>query len=138
MPTHPVTIDLPENVYSQIQIAAKRTDRSVAQILAEAVIAMSPVLESDSEQMKAALGQLAFLNDAALWQLARNNLTQVQQHRLEELHDKQQRVGLSPNEQQEEQALLKFYRETQLVRAQAIALLKQRNYDVSDPTQFHP
>jgi hypothetical protein len=138
MSSQPVTINVPENVYSQIQNAAKRSHRSVDQVLAEAVIAVAPILESGSDQLKSALAQLAYLNDAALWQLARSNLSQVQKERLEELHYKQQSTGLSSDEKEEEQALLAFYRETQLVRAQAIALLKQRNYDVSDPNQFHP
>ena len=54
------------------------------------------------------------------------------------MHDRQQRTGLAPAEQAEETALLKLYRESQLVRAQAIALLKQRGYDVSAPEQFAP
>jgi hypothetical protein len=52
------------------------------------------------------------------------------------LHDKQQREGLTPDEQTEEQALLSLYRETLLVRAQAAVLLKRRGYDVSEPLQF--
>jgi hypothetical protein len=41
------------------------------------------------------------------------------------LHDKQQRAGLAPGEQTQEAALRKLYRETLLVRAQAVALLQQ-------------
>jgi uncharacterized protein YnzC (UPF0291/DUF896 family) len=81
---------------------------------------------------------LAYLNDAALWQAARSTMLPAQRERLEALHDKQQREGLSTEEQQEEQALLELYRETVLVRAQATVLLKQRGYDVSDPQQFVP
>jgi hypothetical protein len=62
----------------------------------------------------------------------------VQRERLETLHDKQQREGLSTEEAREEQALLELYRETVLVRAQAAVLLKQRGYDTSDPQQFTP
>jgi len=62
----------------------------------------------------------------------------AQRERLEALHGKQQREGLSAEELQEEQALLELYRETLLVRAQAALLLKQRGYDVSDPQPFAP
>ena len=65
-------------------------------------------------------------------------MTAEQRERLEALHDKQQREGLTAEEQAEEQALLALYRETLLVRAQATVLLKQRGYDVSDPQQFAP
>ncbi len=54
------------------------------------------------------------------------------------LHDKQQREGLTVDEQEEEQALLALYRETTLIRAQAAVLLKARGYNVSDPQQFAP
>ena len=67
-----------------------------------------------------------YLSDVALWQAARASMTEDQRMRLETLHDKQQREGLTPTEQDEEQALLKLYRETLLVRAQAVSLLKQR------------
>jgi hypothetical protein len=63
-------------------------------------------------------------------------MTEDQRIHLEALQDKQQREELTLTEQDEEQALLKLYRETLLVRVQAAVLLKQRNYDVSDPTQF--
>lgn len=81
--------------------------------------------------------QLTYLNDAALWQTARAALSAEQRDRMAALHDKQQREGLTSEEQTEEKALLKYYRETLLIRAQAAVLLKQRNYNVSDPTQFH-
>ena len=68
---------------------------------------------------------MAYLNDATLWQAGRATMTAEQQERLEALHDKQQREGLTTEEQAEEQALLSLYRETLLVRAQAAVLLKQ-------------
>jgi 23S rRNA maturation mini-RNase III len=72
------------------------------------------------------LAQLAYLNDAALWQAARTTLPAAQRERLESLHQKNQRDGLTAEEQAEEQAaLLALYRETVLVRAQAAVLLKQ-------------
>jgi len=75
---------------------------------------------------------MAYLNDAALWQAARATMSPPQRERLATLHDEQQRRSLQPEEQVEEQALLKLYRETLLVRAQAAVLLKQRGYNVSD------
>lgn len=81
---------------------------------------------------------MAYLNDAALWQAARAAMPDDQRTRMESLHSKQQEGKLSKTEQAEEQALLKLYRETVLVRAQAAVLLKQQGYDVSDLTQFQP
>lgn len=81
---------------------------------------------------------LASLDDAALWQAARAMMPVAQRERMAELHDQQQRDGLTATEQEEAQALLALYRETILVRAQAAVLLKQRGYDVSNLKQFEP
>jgi hypothetical protein len=82
-----------------------------------------------------ALAQMAYLNEAALWQAARATMSAGQRARLESLHDKKQREGLLPEEALEDEALLALYHETLLVRAQAAVLLKQRGYDVADPAQ---
>jgi hypothetical protein len=138
MTTQEVTLELPESIYDQIRRAAEKTQRPINDLLLEAVIAAAPSLDASSGSLRSALAQLAYLNDAALWQAARSTMLPAQRERLEALHDKQQREGWSAEELQEEQALLELYRETLLVRAQAALLLKQRGYDVSDPQPFAP
>jgi uncharacterized protein YnzC (UPF0291/DUF896 family) len=138
MTVQAITLNLPETVYEQIRQAAEKAQRPVNEVLVEAVTAVAPVIGIAPENLRTALAQMAYLNDAALWQAARTTMTAEQRERLEALHDKQQREGLTAEEQAEEQALLALYRETLLVRAQAAVLLKQRGYDVSDPQQFTP
>ena len=137
MSLHPVTVNLPENVYKRIRRAAEITRRSVDEVMVEAVSAVAPDLETPSA-IRNNLAQMAYLNDAALWQAARATMPADQRARMEELHIKQREGKFKKAEQAEEQALLKLYRETILVRAQAAVLLKQRGYDVSDLTQFQP
>jgi hypothetical protein len=132
-----ITIELPENIYEQIRQAAEKTKRPLQDLLVEAVTAVAPVIDSASTNLRSALAQMAYLNDAALWQAARNTMSSVQQERMELLHHKAQREGLTQIEKEEEEQLLKLYRDTLLVRAQAAVLLAQRQYDVSDPTQLH-
>jgi predicted ArsR family transcriptional regulator len=136
MTVQSVTIELPQSVYKQIEQAAQKRKRPLDQLLVEAVTAVAPVLDTAPIALHSALAQMAYLNDAALWQAARTSMPPEQRTRLEELHDKAQREGLTPEEEAEEEALLKLYRETLLVRAQAAVLLSQRQYDVSDPSQF--
>ena len=138
MTVYPITINLTEQVYRQIKRAADSAKRPMSEMVSEAVTAVAPVIDSSSGDLRAAMMHMAYLNDAALWTAARTTLTPEQRVRLEMLHDKQQREGLTSEGRTEEQALIKLYRETQLVRAQAVALLKQRGYDVSDASQFHP
>ena len=136
MTVHPITLNLPETIYKQVQLVAKNAHRPVNDILLEAVAAIAPVLDSSDNRFKSALAQLSLLNDAALWQAARSMMPVEQRERLESLHDKQQQDGLTEDEKLEEEALLKMYRETILVRAQAAVLLKQRKYNVVDSSQF--
>jgi tryptophan 2,3-dioxygenase len=138
MTVHPVTVNLAEPIYRRMQRAAERTQRSVEQLIGDALAAMTPEHAELPADLQTALAQMAYLDDAALWQAARTALQLDQQQRLAALHDQQQRTQLSPVEQAEEQALLKLYRETQLVRAQAEVLLMQRGYEVADPEQFAP
>lgn len=77
-------------------------------------------------------------NDADLWEASRSTLPRVQRERMESLHHKQQREGLTDEEREEIMRLEELYQETVLVRAQAAVLLKQRNHDISDPSQFTP
>lgn len=138
MTAQAITLNLPQTVYEQIQRAAAKTQRSVDEVLIEAVTAVAPIMGTAPEKLRTALAQMAYLNDAALWQAARTTMLVKQRERLEALHHQQQRQGLTTEEQTEEQALLTLYRETLLIRAQAAALLKQRGYDVTDPQQFTP
>lgn len=137
MTVHSVTIELPQSVYEQIEQAAHKRKRPLDQLLVEAITAVAPVLDTAPPSLRSALAQMAYLNDAALWQAARTSMPPEQRTRLEQLHDKAQQKALTPAEEEEEEALLKLYRETLLVRAQAAVLLSQRQYDVSDPSQFH-
>jgi len=135
---YPVMVNLPEEIYRQIQRAAERLQRPMDDVLAEAVSAVAPVMDVAPGALRTSLAQLAYMNDAALWQAARSTLTLAQRERLADLHTQQQDRGLTSAEKVEEAELLQRYKETQLVRAQAVVLLHQRGYDTEDPSQFHP
>lgn len=132
------TVTLPDAIYDYLRRAAEKLHRPVDDVLSEAVIAVAPVLENGDKQMCSAFAQLAYLNDAALFQAARSTMTIGQRERLEELNDKQQRELLFEEEHAEAEALTQLYLDTILIRAQAAGLLKFRGYDISDPEQFQP
>jgi predicted DNA-binding protein len=133
-----ITFRLPESIYERIRLAAERLRRPVDDVIAEAVSAAAPALENTAEPLRRSLSQMAYLNDAALWQAARATMPKELRERLSDLHDKQKQTALSAAEVSEEQSLLSLYRETVLVRAQAAVLLKQRGYDIADMSQFAP
>jgi plasmid stability protein len=138
MTTQDVTLSLPALLYQKLKARAEQTQRSIEAEALDALVASVTVSDQLPSDLEASLAQLTYLNDAALWQAARSTMLPEQRERLEELHHKQQREGLSPQEQAENQKLLALYRETILVRAQAAVLLKQRGYDMSDPAVVVP
>lgn len=137
MTVQSIAVNIPSTLYNQVQRIAQKLHRSVDDLLTEAATAIVPIIDSNDLELKRTLAQLAYLNDTALWQAARRTMSKEQRERTEMLNWQQQRSGLNVEEKAEQEALLKLYRETLLVRAQALALLKQRNYDVSDPTLLH-
>lgn len=138
MAYHPVTINLPDNVYKQIRQAAEKKQRSVNEVLVEAVTAVAPTMDLPASRLRSELAHMTYLNDAALWQIARATLSPEQRERLELLHRQQQQSSLTDEEVAEVAELEQLYRDTLLIRAQAAILLKQRNYDIADPSQFQP
>lgn len=93
---------------------------------------MTPQLALDlSFDLENTLAQLALLDDEALWHAARTTFATDAARRLEDLHLKRQREGLTEGEAQTAATLLQQYERAMLVRAQAAALLKQRGHDVS-------
>lgn len=135
---HSITVNVPSSVYERIQRAAKQRRRSVDDLVAEAITAALPAMDSPADPLQTALAQLAYLNDAALWQAARATVPPALRERSEELHTRLQRGPLTDAERDEMERLEQLYRDTLLVRAQAAVLLKQRNYHVGDLSQFSP
>lgn len=138
MAVQEITLNLPESIYAQIRRAAEKIQRPVDEILIEAVAAVAAVMDTAPVKTRSELAQMAYFNDAALWQAARATMSANQRESLENLHQKQQRAKLTDEEQIDEQTLLQLYRDTILIRAQAAVLLQQRGYDVSDLKQFAP
>ena len=88
----------------------------------------------DHEQLEpelaAAVAELRFLDDAALWQAARMHMVPADAQRLEILHLKRQREGLSADEADEAGRLTGTYERIMVIRAEAAARLKERGHDV--------
>lgn len=134
----PITVHVPQSVYERIRRAAEMRHRTVDEMVIEAISAAAPSLDTPEDGMRIALAQMTYLNDAALWQAARATMPPSMRTRLESLHHKQSSEELTLSEEIEVERLEQLYRDTLLVRAQAAVLLKQRHYDVADPSQFAP
>lgn len=131
MPTKPVTLNLPEELYARATRLAEQAQRSVEAEIVEAVakgLAPEDKLSTDYEQV---LASLELLDDNALWRAAYSHLSKKASAKIEKLHHKRSSEGLTPDESAALKALLDQYEYFMLVRAKAAAMLKERGYDIS-------
>jgi len=133
MAVESVTVHVPHALYARFEERARQTQRSVEEELVEA-LAGAVSLDDDSlpSDVVAALQPLDTMSDEALWQLARtSHLSPAAAAHLEELNHKRQREGLTAEERQMAEALRHQYERAMLVRAEAMAKLKERGHDFS-------
>ena len=131
MTAQDVTIRLPKALYEQLQSRAARRQRTVADEVLDVLTSATPATEVLPDELERAIAEFIAVDDAILWQVARSHMPLDAIERLQELNLKRQREGLTDTEQQESDQLIRQYERSMLVRAQAVALLKQRGHDVS-------
>jgi hypothetical protein len=108
----------------------RRSNRTVEAELIDLVATAIP--EDDiPDDLGQELADLEQLDDEALWQAARGRLATAMARRMEKLHRKRQREGLTEAEGRALSELMRQDERAMLVRAQAAVLLKRRGYDVS-------
>lgn len=126
-----VTLELPELLYQRLKDRAVQAHRTVEDEMLDVLATSVPVADELPVDLDQAISPLVLLDDQALWRAARGTLPSDIAQRLEELHLKRQREGLTADEAQIVATLVRQYERAMLVRAQAAALLKQRGHDVS-------
>lgn len=131
MTVQPVLLNIPDLLYDQIKRRAEQTHRSVEAELLDVVTAALPLTDELSTDLNDAISQLGLLDDDALKRAANSHLPNDVSNQLEALHVKRQREGLDSTETQTLASLVRQYERTMLTRAQAVALLKERGYDIS-------
>ena len=131
MATQTLTVQLPERLYSRLEERASQSNRTLEAELIEVLATAIPVEADLPPDIAMEIAQLEQLDDASLWQAARQSLTAETSACLEQMHLKQRREGLSETEARTLATLVRQYERSILVRAQAAALLKKRGHDVS-------
>lgn len=132
-----VTLTLPYSLFQQAQRTADHTHRSVEDILVESVASALPRMKDLPSELADGVAELAFLNDAGLWEIARSTLHPEHHRRMDDLLDRKQRGELEPTAQVALDRLLADYQSLVLRRAQAAVLLQRRGYDMSDPSRLN-
>jgi plasmid stability protein len=131
MATQTLTLHLPDPLYARLQERARRFNRTLEAELLEVLNSAVPVEESLPDSLTEDVARLDAMDDAELWQVARSMLSKKEAARLEVLHLKRQKEGLSESEGSNLAELVRQYERSMLTRARAAALLKQRGHDVS-------
>lgn len=123
-------LNLPEQVYDQLQAQAQRHQRRIED---EAALALAATVRRDvlPADLEAAITALATLDDDALWQVSRSQPSVEDGVLLAALIDKRRRDGLIPAEQNLLAELIDRHDRVMVLRAEAIALLNERGRDVS-------
>lgn len=131
---HQVILNLPAPLYQRVRRTAESMRRSVEDVLLDSVATALPPLTGLPDEVSDDLASLAFLNDSALWDVARSMLPAEHHHRMEELLAKKSQGRLNKQEQQVLDQLVQDYETLVLRRSQAALLLQRRGYDMSDPS----
>ena len=107
MNTHPIVLTVPDDVYSRARQIAEQTARPIEQVIVEhlkaALGATLPALPADEE---AELEALAHLSDDALWTIAREQLPQSAQARMQTLMERNSQGRITGEEYEELQKLV--------------------------------
>ena len=126
-----LTVQLPEKLLQSLQRRASKTRKPVGKQvieLIETALSQVDLLESDIAEL---LQPLDAMTDNDLWNAAESRLPKTLARKLESLHSKRQRDGLTKVEREQTQMLTQQYERCLLIRAQAAALLKSRGHDVA-------
>ena len=126
-----IILDLPDDVYARLKHDAEQAHRSVEEQALDVLAGRDSGIQSQQSDVAELTAQLTALGDDALRRMTQARVPARSLARLRRLHDKQQREGLDEAEAREAAALTRQYERTVFTRAQALALLKQRGYDVS-------
>ncbi len=126
-----ITVAVPQETYEPFRQHAERAQRSVEEAVLAAMQAAVADGASSAEERQRVLAALDLLDTAALWRLVRRGAETEDVLVLAALNEKRQREGLTPDEEGVVRELIRHHDRAELLRAKALALLRERGEDVS-------
>ena len=130
MTVQSVTLDLPEELVYQLVQAARAGKRSISDVVRDRLLDNAPVLPLLPSEVERELAAFPALSDDLLWHVATTVLTPAEQSELAELNWQAQAGDLSLSQQARQAQLIEQYDRIMVRRAEAIAQLRSRGYDV--------
>jgi hypothetical protein len=129
---HPITLVVPDYVYTQAEQVAKATAQPIEDVLRqrleEAYADPRSRLPIDEQ---AELDALKHLSDDTLWTIAREQMPRVRQERMQELMERNSKGAITSDEYEELASLVEQGQRLTLRKAQAADLLMDRGYQVT-------
>lgn len=123
---HQVVLNVPAPLYQRVRRTADSMRRSVEDVLLDSVAMALPPLTGLPNEVSDDLASLAFLNDSALWNVARSLLPAEHHHRMDELLARKGQGRLTAQEQQVLDQLVNDY-ETLVLRLFATITSRRLN-----------
>jgi hypothetical protein len=137
MPTHAVTLQLPEHVYLRLQLVAQATHQSFDDVVLRAIqVGAPPSWEDAPAEFQADLAALDRLDDDTLWHIARQRQTAAEMVRYQELLEKNANGTLSDAERADLTQLRIAADRFMLRKVQAAALLRWRGHHMPPADQL--
>ncbi|HLF90412.1 MAG TPA: hypothetical protein VI451_15800 [Anaerolineales bacterium] len=125
-----VSVEIPESLYYRLQRIATVTHRTVEDVLASTVNASLPPQLDLPESLADELAAMQLFSDEALWAATESALSSADQRRLRQLGENADARKLTTGEKKELESLIEKYDRAVLRRAQALAILAHRGYDI--------
>jgi hypothetical protein len=127
-----VVLQIPEALYQRLAIAAGAIQRSLEEVILQALQIGSPPTGQDvPEEFQIDLASLDRLNDNSLWQIANSKKTPLEMERYDFLLSKQKDTELTASEKLELEHLRTDSDRFMLRKSQAAAILKWRGHNIS-------
>ena len=126
-----VTVAVPPETYEPFRQQAARAHQSVEEAVVQAMQATLEADTSTAAERRAMVAAVESLDTPALWQLIHAGAETEDVLLLAALNENRQRRGLSADEETAVQALIRQHDRAVLLRAKALAVLRQRGEDVS-------
>ena len=123
-------LTVPEDIYARARRIAEETAQPVDQVMLEYLRTLSIPLPNLPPEEEAELEALNNLSDDALWTIAREQMADVLQARMQGLMDKNSAGTITPAEYAELEALVERGQRLMVRKSEAAALLTQRGYTV--------
>lgn len=126
-----LSLSLPSEIYAELEQRARQHQRPLED---EAAMTLAAAINSNllPDDLIMALDALASLDDEALWRVSRSQPTIEDGVLLDALVDKRRRQGLSPADEKLLAELVDRHDRVMALRAEAVALLKERGVDVRE------